>query len=494
MVAAEAVADDRGNIGLAVLERPHRGDSVPSSIALQRGNEAELASLATRTRSWPLHWFWIECGPEEIRIASSRLPTVPVYLVRETECARVDWDPARLYPYLSDALDAEAAAHYLCSFEQPYGPRTLLRDLIRLPAGYNATFRKARGWELTSPRSEPPSYPRDLKDGAEPTLTLRRMLDATLARSICNERHPLAVSFSGGLDSTLVAGVARKRGHPVSSFGLIMPGAEGQAQRARRASSIERLGLLDMAQPAEPRSLWNRGGHGRAAVVPWEELYHDPFDQLYAQMQARNLDVVLSGLGGDDLVMDYWSERDDAEAEIGRLSRPPAPPPFIRVDAGESQPRAARLHAEPRAFAQRSVLAAASNAAAQCLRHGLWPLHLLIAPEVVRYCHALPHTWRGRRRLIRDTLSELGLPREVTHPAQNESFDRWCEAAMRESELFRELVGGAPASELGLLDAELTRRSFADWCEGRAPQHWDLYFIAVVRIEETLHSVRRAHA
>src|SRR3954451_10123647 len=90
-------------------------------------------------------------------------------------------------------------------------------------------------------------------------------------------------------------------------------------------------------------------------------------------------------------------------------------PPFLtaRVRNGQEE-RAAELLAGPPAFVQRSAMEAAAGVAAQHLRHDLWPVHLLIAPEVVRYCHARPREWRERRRLLRDLLRRWQLPASVS--------------------------------------------------------------------------------
>ena len=200
-----------------------------------------------------------------------------------------------------------------------------------------------------------------------------------------------------------------------STHGLLVPGEEREGQVLRREEVARQFGLTDHADPVVPDySPWDRDGF----VLPWEELYYAPFENLYARAAGAGHKVFCTGLGGNDLLAQYWEEMPDKG--LGERSavggEGPLPDLLAARVRDAHRERTARLNDLPRAFVQRSVMDFAAGMAAQTLRFGLWPVHPLITPEVVRYAHALPSAWRSNRRLMSELLARWGVSRSVTHP------------------------------------------------------------------------------
>ena len=151
--------------------------------------------------------------------------------------------------------------------------------------------------------------------------------------------------------------------------------------------------------------------------------------------------------------------------------------------------RTAALNDLPRAFAQRSVMDSAAGMAAQALRHGLWPIHPLITPEVVRYCHALPAEWRRERALMRELLAGWGLPRSVTHPEKTESFEGMCASAMRRCPELARLLRAPRLADLGLVEPGRVETAFREWSSRQAPSSDALPLVAVATLEATLEAL-----
>jgi asparagine synthase (glutamine-hydrolysing) len=154
--------------------------------------------------------------------------------------------------------------------------------------------------------------------------------------------------------------------------------------------------------------------------------------------------------------------------------------------------RTAAMNDLPRAFAQRSVMDSAAGMAAQALRHGLWPIHPLITPEVVRYCHALPAEWRRERALMRELLERWGLPRFVSHPEATESFEGMCSTAMRRCPDFARLLRAERLADLGLVEPGKVETAFREWSARRAPSSEALPLVAVATLEATLETLESA--
>ena len=130
--------------------------------------------------------------------------------------------------------------------------------------------------------------------------------------------------------------------------------------------------------------------------------------------------------------------------------------------------------------------------AAEALRHGLWPIHPLITPEVVRYCHALPATHRQGRRLVRDVLAGWGLPRTVSHPAATESFAACCADAMRHCQGFARLLRAPRLADLGLVDPAGVQRGFRDWLSRAPSAPRDTHLVAIATLEAVIESLESA--
>ncbi len=493
MIELQAVAEGERLI-VAIVERPWpaSGKQAPR-LTLRTGDfAADERQLHTFLAEWPLHWFRLEFDGAGVTLESGPLPTAPVFTTDDRQAAVADWDPLALYGAVDPVLD-DAAAHYLASFEQPYGTRTVIRQIRRLAVGYRAGWRHGQGWEFVRPAAAPRAFPRALQTHADPVASLDGLLNAALARLLPDAATPVAAALSGGLDSTAVCAVAARRGHPTATFGLLMPGAGAAAQQARRRAGIALFGLRDGVQacdgPAPGPGDYGRTGYGR--MVPWEELHYDRFDRLYAAAAAAGHTVFLSGFGGDELMAPYWDELPDRDVQMAGASTARGVPGFLTkwVAQGRQQ-RLDELMSTPVAYVQRSVLEAIGGSASQAMRHGLWPIHLLATPGVVRYCHSLPQEWRTGRRLMRALLAWYGLPRSVTQPGATESFTPLSNAALAAC-----ATGGtlqAPQlADLGLVEPDALARAFARWRRNAAPPGWDLHLIAVAVLEAALDSIRR---
>lgn len=497
MVEARALAGPSGRLGIAVFERPHAASSVTTSlISLRRCDSMEEAEgfrqLRDKVMNWPLHWFWIEIDVGAVSIQASDLPTVPVFVAQNAVAAIVDWDPLALYGYIDPLLDIEVAADYLARFDQPYAARTAIRQIGHVAAGHLATWRAGECWSFVPPTSQLAPHARHLEKAADPVRSFGELLDSALKRLLPDPAVPLAAGLSGGLDSSAVVAAARRRGHRVDSFGLVMPGADGMTQQARRQAVIDRFQLRDHAHPAcYKSSCW--ADYGRAVadrMVPWEERHHDLLDGLYARAAENGHACFLTGVGGDELLMPYWDEMADRDESIQALRGPGELPAFLGRDVREGrETRFQTLMAMPRAHVQKSVMDVVAGSAAQLLRHGLWPIHPLATPELARYCHGLPLAWREDRRTVREWLGRQGLPPAVTHPPSTESFANISTSALTQCPPHRGPLHTPRLADLGLVDPTAVAPAYRAWLAGTAPASWKAQFIAMTVLETTLTSI-----
>ncbi|MBI2901899.1 MAG: asparagine synthase (glutamine-hydrolyzing), partial [Planctomycetes bacterium] len=212
------------------------------------------------------------------------------------------------HPAVPRRLDREALAHYLAWLVVP-APLTMLDGVRKLPPGHALTWdgrlSVRRYWEPRVEIGEAEDYEERIV--AALTDAVRRRLVADV---------PVGAFLSGGIDSTIVAGLM-PRGSRTFSIGFEeekfseLPYAR-EAARAFGSAHHEEVVRADSA-----------------AVLPeLIERYGEPFGDSSAiptyfvsKATARHVKVALSGDGGDECFAGYL--RYEAMAHLARLRRVP---------------------------------------------------------------------------------------------------------------------------------------------------------------------------
>ncbi|MEJ1971695.1 MAG: asparagine synthase (glutamine-hydrolyzing) [Lacunisphaera sp.] len=206
-------------------------------------------------------------------------------------------------------IDPASAGEYLAWFSVP-APRTIYRGIANLPPGHSLTIdamgrvQTGSWWHLPAPvqpsraTTNYQDFVHGLRHQLEDTIRAHRVADV-----------PVGAFLSGGMDSTVVAGLmARGSRHRLKTFSLIFGEAEFSEQGPARLAA-ETFGtehheeLLTGARVAAdlPRILGSV-----------DQPTGDGINTYYASQAARRggVTVALSGLGGDELFGGYPSFRD----------------------------------------------------------------------------------------------------------------------------------------------------------------------------------------
>ncbi|MES2451837.1 MAG: asparagine synthase-related protein [Pseudomonadota bacterium] len=459
--------------------------------------------LAESLRTWPLQWHLLIVDGDAARLEAGHWGTAPVYLVAGADGRlRGDWDADRLLPGLKrTSLDPARAARWIAEYDAPYARRSLFGDLMLLTERAVATWRQAPDGDHRLDIAYPAPWPwpvaGTLREGADPLDALDRILSASMRRWTGIAGETLGAELSGGLDSSLVAAIAsRESGRPLPSYGLAIAGtAEAVAdQRARRDDLITTLGLRDTEIPMEsflPLAPGSCRLDGGAPVLPWEEGYYEAMDRLLEQAHSAGTRVMLTGFGGDELCGLLPAERRalGREPEPAWSLSPPEGPAFLTPAA--SAALATPRDLPPRAACSDSSIEVAGLSAARYLRRGIWPVHPLCTPQLVRFCARLPAAWRADRSIQRALLARLGITRRVTHPAYLDDLSPALVHGMRSSArpLLDRLFAQPVLAAQGIVDGARLRRDYAEWC-GRVDTGGAEAFYAVAILELCLARMR----
>ena len=284
-------------------------------------------------------------------------------------------------------IDPASAGEYLAWFSVP-APRTIYRGIANLPPGHALAIdalgrARTQSWWQLPPPVQPgraagnyQDFVHGLRHQLEDTIRAHRVADV-----------PVGAFLSGGMDSTVVAGLmARGSRHRLKTFSLIFGEAEfseqGPARLAAEAFGTEHHEeLLTGSRVAAdlPRIL--------ASI---DQPTGDGINTWYASQAARQggVTVALSGLGGDELFGGYPSFRD-----LPRLEK--ILPWWRRVPGRVRGKIIAQLRARPGARARKlaDFLAHARDL------HELASLQRRVLPETARLALLSPDARAQAQRL-----------------------------------------------------------------------------------------------
>jgi len=220
-------------------------------------------------------------------------------------------DPAGIKPlyYTDDAFASEigpllppgprtspVALRRWLTFHVAYGDQTFFEGIRRVPPGGVVA--------LPGPRLVRAGDPALAFSSPNPALEEER-LRKVLARSVrdATPAEPFGVTLSGGLDSTLVAALAREGGRVTAYHGRVAEAGCDESPFARAAAAELGLPLVEVpitaeacleALPKVVRAL-EEPVAGPGAVAQW----------LVAERASRDVRILLSGCGGDELFGGY---------------------------------------------------------------------------------------------------------------------------------------------------------------------------------------------
>src|SRR6185295_8111908 len=185
-------------------------------------------------------------------------------------------------------------------------PFTIRREIRALPAGHHLLVREGN---IGQPQPHGPERVEPL----EPAAAVEDSVRAHLVSDV-----PVAVFLSAGLDSSLIAALARRHlPEPPTTFTLRFEGLEDSAfdEAPLAAEVAKRLGTRHVERRmgrAELADLW------RGALAAMDQPSIDGFNTWTVSRAAHEagLKVVLSGLGGDEVFGSYPSF-----ADVPRLAR-----------------------------------------------------------------------------------------------------------------------------------------------------------------------------
>ncbi len=202
-----------------------------------------------------------------------------------------------------EAVDLESVSHYL-SLQFIPSPRTILRDVRKLPAGYSFEFGLSTGtlvqhryWSLPRASVQPPP-PREAA-----VEEVRRRLSAAISAWLMSD-VPVGCSLSGGIDSATIVGAMRSLGvDKIRTWTLGFDDSPADDERQLARVVARRWNTEHTEVVISAGSLLDDLG---AMVHQLDEPYGGglPSWYIYKAMSGA-VKVAMTGTGGDELFGNY---------------------------------------------------------------------------------------------------------------------------------------------------------------------------------------------
>lgn len=210
-------------------------------------------------------------------------------------------------PGVPRELDPRALDEYLTYQYVPH-PHCILKGFSKLPPGHWAVYRDGRlevqrYWRLDDAARPPANDERRDVSASSRSEVLRETLTEAVRLRLRSD-VPLGAFLSGGIDSTIIAGLMQQLSdRPVQTFSIGFP-VQQFDERSYARLAAEHLKTEHHEHVVEPAAL---------DILPkliWH--YDEPFADssaiptLYlSEMTRKNVTVALSGDGGDELFAGY---------------------------------------------------------------------------------------------------------------------------------------------------------------------------------------------
>lgn len=413
----------------------------------------DLDQVTEMARQWPADYVLIETEQRKpVRVTAGPARTTPLYLAHRDGILHGSWDMGRLRPYATGLNPKEVTR--MLAYHPRYSYETAFTGIWRFTERATATF--SGDLFIRYPDPVPHAMPRELADGADVLAAFTEAIDAALdLRPI--DPETATFHLTGGLDSGSIATrAARRWPGTLNTATLIITGPGREHQVRRRHEILTRLpfGPHDV-QVDTTRQLMFGPGCDRVRgqlISPYDEPLYEHMTALNAQIAALGARVVVSGLGGDEMVAVGSAESEQAALDKTENFDPPWLGPVARAALRYGDDQIA-----PPAMVGGITLLAAECVAPSLLRVGLWPVHPFAERPLVTLGDQLPFHWRELKQLQRRHLATFGLSQDVCNPRARESFAELVEQSLLTHGLpllHRILDHGSPLIEAGLLNPD----------------------------------------
>lgn len=311
----------------------------------------------------------------------------PLYIATNGSRFHASWN----FEEVVAVIDSPKPNADICRLVLEYGVgqtrEQIIQGMFALWPGEKATFDED-GLSFAICEDIQVALPAPLSDRGRATDAFIEVVASVMQSRLTRSTRPL-LEFSGGMDSTCVALAASTIRSPLECYGLIQPGAVGRQQRTRCRELIELLGLTDHTGDSSAVLPLDTLSCDECRITPYDDCYRMSIMSAFEANDLGTVDLVISGLGGDELAKEhtFW-----------------------------------RYEWEVPGHASRSAMVSSMCNFDLFMKRGVWPLNPLANPRVVHLCRSLPVSLLKNRQFNRLAIARAGLSDGYMSPRYHETF------------------------------------------------------------------------
>lgn len=410
--------------------------------------------IAIERDTWGGDYVIIEASPCGLGLRVGPFGTMPLYVTATGGELAGSWHLPDLGDLLSvDRLNPRAMARAL-SRHHRYSTDTLFANVHQVTERATVAM-GATGCTVTyPPAAEHVLQARELRDDVDPVDAFD-LLHTQLVERLPDLCGGVGAEISGGADSANVAlSLSKTDRMGLRSFGLVMPGNLGTEQQLRRKAITSAFGYADTKIPSTDHAPFVPTGSRARGVMhdPASSYYVEAFDALATEAAAVGVELICTGMAGDEISGLHPHERRHAQAAgAGDNDLPCWLGPTARDAMAEIETDVAPVPMLPV-----TALMALALHNPSYMRAGIWPVAPFAHPALVRFFEQLPYEWRQNKNLLRTRLRRAGLADHVAHPARSEEFTDVTEIGLRRTglDLLHTMLHESILIDAGYLDPD----------------------------------------
>jgi len=337
-----------------------------------------------------------------------------------------------------------------------------------------------------------------LPRSAQPTRTRRRSNLASFAKVLgktvrkrsqaVTKFAKVGVELSGGLDSSTVAGiVSTNLQNPLQCYSIEFLGDGATTLRRKLLRLVERFPLKSHLVKLGNRYPLIKQAKVMRPKFYKSEIYENIIAKLAQMAKAHGVEVIFTGIGGDELFSIDQGERNNfrGEAYLSKAASKPLPAFCTEKCPQAVQELATSPTPFPLPLLPHSVHGAHLATNNIFILKGVWPIAPLAEPKLVRYCRGLPKEYRFKKEILRRYQATKNYPVEVFRPVVNENFQQIFDEAfnVKAADFLRKLFERSILGRLGWLDKQKLVREYEAIRKGTSMlDPFMLYRVAAIEI------------
>ncbi|MBC7459286.1 hypothetical protein H7200_01060 [Candidatus Saccharibacteria bacterium] len=309
-----------------------------------------------------------------------------------------------------------------------------------------------RSWQVTADAAaiDPKDFQR----------VLSRHLDTFIATRL--EGNNVAFEVSAGIDSSLLPLYYKsKKATAITTGTMVFPGEYKQSQLAKR--DLIQSGESAISIPVDPKNDYPLSRFIKGTVRPFysfEEIYAEPLEKLAAALARRGIEVVSTGIGGDELFENNVVLEDEFRfGQSTMTARAETTLPSYFTDTFQKKWTSATPAEMPYAVPLLGMSLHGAQLARNAIyiAHDIWPVSPFADSKLYEFCQGLPVIFRSNKNILRAYYDAHSFPAEISNPAVNENFGRFFDDCLS-SGIYDHIVamyaGQSVVEQWGYIDAK----------------------------------------